>query len=268
MPYLSTADGDLYFEDSGQGTPLIMLRGLGRSIKHWHGFDAKMAQHFRVITMDARGIGKTKRLARYTDTLFDLADDLVLLLDHLGEKNAHIMGVSLGGMIALALALRHPERCRSLIVVNTSIAGQSTLRLSLGAKKVLLQGATYRRAEIHDLLADILTGQTYASASKEDLATSYKRIAAEEGLPQATVLRQLLGAARFRVRSKLAKMQVPTLIMYGSADRFVPVENSKKLFRLLPHAKLAGVEGGGHELTVDRPDEVEGLIIDWIKDHP
>ena len=108
MPDLVLPSGHkIYYETNGQGTPLVALRGLGRSMRHWLGYEKKLAKHFQVITVDARGIGRSAQKPGWMDTVFDLADDVAAVLDDLKITQAHILGVSLGGMVALAIGLKH-----------------------------------------------------------------------------------------------------------------------------------------------------------------
>jgi len=267
MPHLPGHDGDIFYEVSGSGQPLVLIRGLGRSVRHWHGYDQVLAESFKVITLDLRGIGRTTKKSRISDTIFDLADDVATIINHVGESTAHVLGVSLGGMITLAFGIKHPEKCRSLAVINTSIAGLRTPRLTRTAAKIIFTGSTYNRRRVHDLLADVLTGSAYPKEGKSKLAEAYKQIARQEGMNEPTVVRQLVSAARFQVRPALQKMSVPTLVLYGTDDRFVPPQNSKKLFSILPNARLVGIEDGGHELTVDHPDEVLRALKDWTAAH-
>src|SRR5688500_10048226 len=120
MPQVAKNKGAIFYEVHGEGPDLVMLRGLGRCVQHWLGYEQEMAKHCRVITIDLRGIGKTTLPLSVTDTLFDLSHDVTDVLDALKIERAHVLGVSLGGMLTLATGLRHPDRCKSLITINTS----------------------------------------------------------------------------------------------------------------------------------------------------
>jgi pimeloyl-ACP methyl ester carboxylesterase len=240
-----------------------MLRGLARNMKHWLGFDRVAAERFKVITIDARGLGRTTAGMTFVDTIDDLADDVVRVLDLVKCEKAHILGVSLGGMVTMATGLRHPARTSSLTVINSSIAGSGVRRLTFPAIKVLLQAAVLGPAGYVGL-ARTLLGPGASEETCRKLARDWWAIDQKMNADAIIVAKQLLAAARFRVGSHLEKITAPTLVMYGTGDQFVPSENSRVIAGLIPGAKLVGIEGGGHELTHDRPDEVLKEISAFI----
>ena len=266
MPYLSHNGQQVYYEVHGdQGPWLVALRGLGRSIRHWLGYEQEMAKHFRVIMVELRGIGQSQANHGLTDTMYDLAGDVAAVVKEINAQPAHILGVSLGGMVAIALALRHPEICRSLITVNTSIAGQRSMRMSINAVKAL-GGGLVVKGSMEKRLVDVLVGRDFPEERKPELEAAYNEIGAEYGLPLATVIRQLLSAARFHPKKDLGDLQVPALVIYGTHDRFTPNINSKKLLRYLPKAKVVAIDGGGHELSVDKPKELMAALLEWERE--
>lgn len=265
MRHVKTHAGHIAYDIQGDGIPLVMLRGLGRTVRHWVGFDRQMAQYFRVITMDLRGIGQTTQPHRLRDTVWSYADDVVAVLNHAGIEKAHVMGVSLGGMATLAVGVRHPGRAASIVVVNTSIAGQGIPRLTIDSASFLLKNLLRRDGNLQEKLVDILVGRATGSETRKALATAYSQIAAEEGLYVTTVAKQLLAAARFAPGPWLSDMKVPTLIVAGTDDRFVPFANSQNLANLIPHAHFATIAGAGHEASADRGDELAKLLIQWIE---
>src|SRR5262245_15961291 len=134
MPYLELEQGRLFYEINGsQGPWLVMIRGLGRSTRHWLGFEKTLSADARVLTVELPGIGLSTVPHKITDSLFDIADYVVKVMNHAEIPAAHCLGVSLGGMIVLAMGIRHPDRCLSVIPINTSIAGEATVRISANA---------------------------------------------------------------------------------------------------------------------------------------
>jgi pimeloyl-ACP methyl ester carboxylesterase len=136
MSEIVAKNGTIEYSEHGSGHPLVMLRGLGRTVRHWAGFEKAMARHFRVITFDLRGIGTNKIPLSPRHSLFDVALDVKEVLDHLNIEKASILGVSLGGMVAMACGLSFPDRVYSLIIVNSSIAGQKLMRLPKTTSRV------------------------------------------------------------------------------------------------------------------------------------
>ncbi len=255
---------DIHYEVQGDGPDLVMLRGLGRNIKHWLGFDKVAARHFRTITIDARGIGKSKREMSPLDTIFDLADDVALVLDDLGIEQSHVLGVSLGGMVSMAMGLKHPARVSSLVLINSSIAGSGHPRLTLPAWMLLLRAVALGPA-IYDDLARLLLAPESPVELRKKVAREWLRIDQSMKVSPALVVKQILAASRFRVRADLAGIRSPTLVMYGKGDQFVPHANSELIAKLIPGARMVGIEDAGHELTIDRPDEALEEIRKFIK---
>lgn len=265
MRHLEFKDGSIAYDVIGSGQPLVMLRGLARSVSHWLGYQNELAKEHQVITLDLRGVGRTTRPWGLGTSIYDLADDVVAVLDKLGIDKAHVLGVSLGGMVTLATGIRHPERCRSLITINTSIAGMRTMRLTPQAFKVLVSTARLAPEPLQAALVDSLVGRACPDARKSYIAKEYLRIAEAEGLYGPTAARQLLSAGRFYPIRRLKTMRVPTMVVYGTDDRFVPTINSRKLVQYIPGAKLVPIKDGGHELTLDKPDELTRVVCGWTQ---
>lgn len=264
MPLLDTADGKIHYEVAGEGSPLVMLRGLARSMRHWLGYEAEVARHFKVITLDLRGIGQSTRPSTVKTTIYDMADDVVAVLDALGIEKAHVLGVSLGGMITLATGLRHAARCESLIVVNSSIAGEFTMRLTPAAIRGILTSAVRPGAEAQRLMVDNLLGPEADEARRAAITDRYAEIERSEGLYTKTALKQLIAAARFRPQRQMRAMTVPTLVVYGTDDVFVSNVNSIKLARHLPNAKLVPLEKAGHEASLDQGPALIEAVRAWV----
>ncbi|MEN9835106.1 MAG: hypothetical protein RL011_1299 [Pseudomonadota bacterium] len=264
MGIVASGDGSLYYEVHGSGQPIVLLRGLGRTVKHWLGYEKQLAKHARVITIELRGMGLSSQRYRWRDDLFANADDVIKVLDHLQIEKAHIAGISLGGMVTLATGLKFADRVQSLVVMNTSIAGQGTLRLSPKGVMVLSQVVRYRDERFHSSLVDVLVSPSCDPVHKSELSKAYAQIAELHGFGAVTVIKQLLGAGRFLVKKRLKNLSIPTLVVYGSDDQFVPNINSRKLAKLLPVAEVVEIEGAGHEITADKPDELTDAITDWV----
>ncbi len=250
--------------DLSKGDPIILLKGLGRSKSHWLEFDELLAKVRPVISLDLRGMGGSSKQLRWRDSIFDYAKDIAPILDYLGVAKAHIMGVSLGGMVALAFGMTYPSRCKSLIVMNSSIAGSRVPRLTPRAFFLLVRSLLKRSGAVHDTLSVILSGSSLSEQRQREVASQFKSIAAREGLYVREILKQLGAASRFYVRKKLVKLQVPTLIIYGTNDQFVPHKNSHVIHQLLPNASLVVIHGGGHELELDFAKELTHEVESWL----
>ncbi len=268
MPYILggrvVEDHGLYVEEHGQGEPLVLICGLARSMRHWLGFEKLLAQHFRVITIDNRGIGRSSGLPMtHRHSIADLAGDVVSVLDALGVDRAHIVGLSLGGMVSMALGFNHPGRVRTLTIINSSIAGTLKTRLSvLATVRLALEGLDLRRRQ--KVLADYLLTQV-SKTERNRIVELWQEFDAQEPLVVANVLAQFWAAFRFHVDEKLARISAPTMVLGASHDAFVPLRNSKVIHDAIPHSIFRVIEGGGHEVVVDMPDAVCDAILSFIE---
>jgi pimeloyl-ACP methyl ester carboxylesterase len=240
-----------------------MLRGLGRSSRYWLGFDKRLARSFRVITLDYRGIGRSSQDMAWWDSMVTMGDDVLALLDELELQQVSIFGLSLGGMVALAVAMRAPERVTKLVVANASTGDYIGMRIS--AKAMLRLVREGRQRGLQSTLLEVLTSRKIVKDRGPQLLNQWNEILAEEGFPAVSVVKQLLAAARFRVRGKLDGQQVPTLILYGTQDQFVPRRNSRKLHELIPHSKLKAIRGVGHEISIGREDELVRILREFCQ---
>jgi pimeloyl-ACP methyl ester carboxylesterase len=217
--------------------------------------------------MDLRGIGQTTLPLSFTHRIHDLAGDVVAVLDALGIEQAHVLGVSLGGMVALATGLEHPTRCLSVITINTSIAGQRTLRMSPRGAWAIASGLVGDRMKIHRNLVEVLTSSKLSTERKLEAVQRFHAIAATDGLYVFTALKQVILAARFHVKHRLPELQMPVLLVYGADDQFVPSINTRKLKALIPHARLVSIPDAGHELMMDQPEALRDVLVAWLDEH-
>ena len=266
MKKVQTPGGTLSYQVLGKGPPLVMLRGLGRTVRHWAGYEQEMAKKFRVLVTDLRGMGESERKHGIFDTVWNYADDLALVMDAAGMTSAHVMGVSLGGMATLAMGLRYPERTQSIIAINSSIGGQNLQRITIDASLFLLKGLVTRSTSLQPILVDLLVGKECSEKRRSELAQAYDVIAQDQGLFAGTVVKQLLAAVRFAPGKYLKDLKVPTFVIYGSEDRFVPIRNSQNLAKLIPHAKIFVIPGAGHEISADKGPELAKAVETWVAD--
>src|SRR5579883_1563623 len=134
MPFAEVNNLRLWYEISGDGTPLCLIEGLGYASWMWHYQAAPFSARHRLLVFDNRDVGRSDR-ARLPYMIKDLADDLVGLLDVVGIERAHVLGVSMGGFAAQELALAYPERVASLILVATAFGGPEMVTLSIEAQR-------------------------------------------------------------------------------------------------------------------------------------
>lgn len=267
MTKVKVAGGHIHYEVFGAGPPIVIIRGLSRSLRHWLGFAEFLGERFQVISFDNRGIGLSDCEAPWNLTMEMMAQDICSILDDMGLDAAHILGVSLGGMIAMALGITAPERCLSLTLINSSVGGQRQFRLKPRAALKLLK-AGLSPGRINEALVELLVSPTLPAPERDSMRAAWLEIIASEGVPYLTTIKQLLAAGRFCAAEGLRQLKVPTLIVYGTDDAFVPNHNSHIIHRLIPGAKLEKLEDAGHEAMTDKPTELRAAIVSFIENLP
>lgn len=268
----------LEVEDHGSpaGEPLVLIMGLGMQLVAWHPEFVAMlvARGFRVIRFDNRDIGLSQRFDQFgvpnlaldsirfavgmkvnaPYTVADMADDTAALLDALGLRSAHICGASMGGMIAQQLAVRHPQRVKSLTLMMTSSGSRRLPGPSLKVRGALLsrpEAPTDLNSVIahHVKLYRLIGSPDYPASDaylNERLGLSVRRSYRPAGMA-----RQMVAIAADGNRSPLlAQIRQPTQIIHGKADPLVPVEAGHDLAAKIAGAEIDLIAGMGHDLPV------------------
>lgn len=255
----------LYYELSGvpHAPPLVLIRGLARSSSYWLEVRQLLERERRVLVLDNRGVGRsdTPSLPWGTD---DMADDVALVLRASGVERADVFGISLGGMIAQELALRHPHRVARLVLACTTPGGRKARPTPRRAALALARAAVMPfEAGVRATARLVLSDE--ALARRPELVDVWVAIAASEPRSRAGFIGQLLAAARHDTWERLRFIEHETLMVTGDADRLIPMENSALLAERIPRASLRTMRGAGHDFPTERPDETARLILDHTR---
>ena len=272
---------DIEYETFGSSDdpPLLLIMGLGAQLIFWPDeFCQALADHrFHVIRYDNRDVGLSTWFDDAGDpdimaafsgngspayTLADMADDAAALLDALGIESAHIVGVSMGGMIAQTLTVRHPAKVRSLASIMSHIGGDDAVPPTPEAMGVLMVPRPNDRDEVIELAvkASAVIGSSGfdrdEARTREVAGRSYDRAYHPAGM-----LRQLVAIMSSPSRKEsLASVSVPTVVIHGTADTLVPPQNGKITADAIPGAQLVEVDGMGHDL----PEGAWPQLVDAI----
>jgi len=253
----------LYYEISGpsSGPPLLMLRGLARTIRHWGSLLDELGSSFRLVVMDNRGAGLSGApLPPYSTA--EMADDAASVLEHAGIGQAAVFGVSLGGMIAQELCLRHPERVTRLILGCTRAGGRTGRATSRNATLALLGALALPEARTLERTAPFVLSPQFLERHPEVLV-EWQRIARERPMRRRGLLGQLSAALRHDTSLRLERIGVPVLVVSGDADRLIDAENSRYLARAIRGARLELLPGAGHDIPTERPLEIATLLREF-----
>jgi pimeloyl-ACP methyl ester carboxylesterase len=278
---MSTAEvGDigLWYEEHGSGDPLLLVMGLAADSTAWLYQLPDFSRRYRTIVFDNRGVGRsTKPLGPYS--IHQMADDAVGLLDVLAVPRAHVVGVSMGGMIAQEIALRHPARVRGLVLACTfpepddaserqrqfSVA-QLGGRITAGGGVRIDLSAVDPLVFFHHLLPTVFS-QSFIERELPKLLEIFGG-ALQYGFSMEAILGQVEAVMGHRATDRLHQITAPTLVITGDADRLVSPANSDLLAGLIPGAKLVKVPGGSHAFNFETPEIFNREVLDFLAGVP
>lgn len=262
MPYTTTSDSaHLYFEVHGAGEPVRMIMGLGSNAYGWKRSLPWISERHEAIVCDNRGVGRSDVPAG-AYTIPQMAADALSVLDACGHRTAHVMGMSLGGMIAQRLVLDHADRVRSLILLCTTPGGPHAATASEEVMRGLMEGGAdpatvYRRNAWFLHGAD--TRDRHPERIEEDLVERSRIPTTPTGY-----FGQIQAAARHDVWDGLPQAAVPALVVRGDADVLIPAENGRLIASRIPGAELALIPGAGHMLQADAGDAVREAVLRFL----
>jgi len=253
MPFITVGDLNVYFERQGAGDPVLFISGTGSDLRVRPGvLDGPLPKQFDVLAYDQRGLGQTSK-PDVAYTMADYADDAAGLMAAIGWDNAHVVGLSFGGMVAQELALRHPDRVRRLVLGCTSPGGAG--------------GASYPFHEIGHLtgedrarhlipISDTRRDDAWASANPKDYAQFVAMGAADPYADEpghaAGARRQLEARAAHDTWDRLSQIRCPTFIAAGRYDGVALPETQERMAARIPGATLQFFDGGHMFIIQDR----------------
>jgi len=260
MAVVKVNDIQMAYTEEGAGRPVVLIHGYPFNRSLWSEQIITLSTSYRVIAPDLRGFGDSDAVPG-TATMDVMAQDVVLLLNHLGIARATICGLSMGGYVALALYKRLPSRVRALVLADTR-AQSDTDEAKPGryqqAEKALSEGM----AGIADaMLPKLLTPET---VSKRPEVVKHVRDMMLQAKPEgaAAALRGM--AERDDQTELLAKITVPTLVIVGAGDAITPVADSEKMHRAIPNARLVILENAGHVSNLERTEQFNDALLEFL----
>lgn len=256
----------LHVEDGGDGAPVLMITGLGYAVWCWSQLRERLQALFRIITFDNRGTGRSDKPAGpYSMEL--MADDAAAVLAHAGVDRAHVVGHSMGGYIALTLALRHPRLVRSLALISTSPGGPDTAGVPEETQIAWREASKLPLADNIRSTMPRSFSRGWTEAHPQAFEDFLRR-RLEHPTPYECWLAQYQACAQFIVGgAPVGNIQAPALVIHGEDDRIVPVANGRLLAQRLPRARYVELPGGGHLPYFEDPDGVARLLAAHWQDH-
>ena len=254
------------YDVCGQGEPLVLIQGLGGARSGWIFQTRAFSKYYRVITLDNRGVGKSDKTSQHY-TVRTMADDTRALLDYLGVDKAHVLGVSLGGMIAQEMAINYPDRVRKLILASTfAEIGHA----NGSAVENMGHGSAFTEADIKDLrsvdMRRIMSEVIRLSFNRRlfkmflvpltKIYLRFREVQAISGQVEAAMAHSTL--------DRLHQIKAPTLVIAGTGDRLIPFRSSEVLAERIPGARLVRVEGGSHAFFMEMRGRFNKEVLDFL----
>jgi len=260
MPRIPANQINLYYEEHGDGQPLVFIHGLGSSTRDWEFQIPGFSKTHRVITFDLRGHGQSDKPAGpYTIPM--MADDLAGLLQALNIPSADIVGISLGGAVAFQFALDHPALVRTLTIVNSgpSLGGTpEQAKAEIERRVGIVQGLGMRA--MGEALSPTLFPKPEHAAIRQSFVAHWAK-----NDPQAYIeaTRSMLG---WDVTDRLNAITCPTLILSADQD-YSPVAAKEAYVKLMPHAQLVVIRDAHHATPIEQPEKFNTALTEFLARH-
>jgi len=258
MPLARLNGININYQVEGEGKPLVMIMGFTASRSGWMPQIPFFKKYYRVITFDNRGVGKSDKPPGPYSTRM-MADDTVKLMDVLGIEKAHIMGLSMGGMIAQELAINYPQRVMKLVLASTYARQDETsgdtleqakfLQLTPERKVSAMVGLAFNKPLyrfIFGLLARVQTRFTGASGG-------------------VGIAGQSEACLNHNTLERLPSITAPTLVIVGTGDRIIKPVSSEVIAGKIPNAKLVKVEGASHYFSFEMKNVFNREVLNFLK---
>ncbi len=263
MPAIPIGTITLYYESHGKGEPVVVLPDLGNDVTSLWAQIPVLAQDFRCIAIDNRGVGRSSKASMpYTTRL--MADDTVKVLDHLGLERAHVFGISMGAAIAQEMAINYPDRVGRVALLGAWARADryltSLFELFRDVKRSV-DPLTFDRE-----MALWSFTRSYFDTSYDELEKRQRAaLDVPYPTPSNTFTRQAEACMSHDTLERLEALKAPTLCMVGRHDIFTPPQFSEDIVRGLPEGSLEMIEGTAHAAYWEQPDVVNQLVAAHLR---
>ena len=261
MAYAENQGARIYWDELGEGDPVLLIMGLAYPSCMWFRTRPVLSERFRTIALDNRGIGNSDVPAGpYPISL--MASDAAAVLDAAGLDSAHVFGVSMGGMIAQEFALQYPKRVRSLMLGCTAAGGPTAVRAEQDAIQMLMaRDKMSAEQALQAPVPFIYDSATPRERIDEDLDFRRPWLPRPEGYTA-----QLQGILAWEGYSRLPAIQAPTLVIHGESDRLVPPGNGKLIAERIPDAKLVMIPHASHLFLTDQTETAHRIVLQFLEE--
>jgi pimeloyl-ACP methyl ester carboxylesterase len=264
MPILRVRDLDLFYEERGQGEPLVFLNGLSGDQQYWNGQMRYFGKRYRCLALDNRDVGRSSYATEPYD-IKELARDVAGWLQGLAVPPAHLVGLSMGGMIAQELALTAPHLVRSLVLSDTLGRSDQWFRDTLDAFRTVRLHVADTPAFFATILPWWVSHRFYDSAERP---TWLRWLLTQNPHPQRLdgFLRQIIALGGHDALDRLAGIRCPVLILVGDDDRISPPRYSHEMQSRLPQARMVVLSGVGHGPPLEDPKQFNAEVERFLRE--
>jgi pimeloyl-ACP methyl ester carboxylesterase len=262
MPFVERGDARIWWDEEGEGDPILLIMGLGYSADMWFRVWPRLSPRYRTIRFDNRGVGRTGVPdGPYPVEL--MAEDAIAVLDAAGVGAAHVFGASMGGFIAQELAVRHPERVRSLLLGCTGAGGADMVAAEPAAMEMALARASMSPEDAAEVaIPFVYSPTTPRSEIDEDFAVRMALPTSPEGYSN-----QLAGVVSWPgIGPRLKQVTAPTIVIHGRRDRLANPGNADVLGSLIPGAKVVLLDDASHVFFTDQTDAALDVILGFLEE--
>ncbi len=259
MPRVELAGTELNYERAGSGEPLLLIQGMSASHLAWGPpFSSLLESDFDVISFDNRGIGLSSPVTE-AFSIAEMAADTAGLLDALEIETAHVMGISMGGMIAQELALAHPQRLRSLTLGCTYCGGEGSQLMDPADFQGLVEAMGSGDAQrVFRAMYELNLSPGFRA--EESRYADFVAMAEALPAPRETIGLQVQAITTHDTNTRLPGISAPTLVIHGTVDRVLGYPNGPLIASLIPGARLETLEEIGHMFWWEQPERAAELV--------
>lgn len=265
MPQTTVNGVQIYYEQQGQGPPLVLVQGLGYSSQFWFKQTPVLGDHFQLLTFDNRDVGRSEIVDEEYE-ITDMAQDTRELLDTLDLTNVHLLGLSMGGYIAQQLAVDSPELVDKLILISTQNGDPRYMQATQDLWEEILDVEGLSLDEVYRKGFRYSVSQDFFE-NRRDFIEELIEMRMDNPQPPAAFQRQFQAASRFSLQDRIKEIQAPTLIVAGENDRIVPNRFARQLHDLIPDSQLEIVGDAAHLVHLEQPERLNSLTLDFLGDH-
>jgi 3-oxoadipate enol-lactonase len=259
VPTVRTPAAELHYERAGSGEPLLLIQGMSGTHVSWGDpFLAPLRESFDVVAFDNRGIGLSAPIDG-PFTIIEMAEDAAGLLDELGLESAHVVGISMGGMIAQELALAEPERLRSLTLGCTYCGGPGSQLMPQGNVEILAAGMMSGDRD-KAIRASWEVNLSPSFRADESRYVAFYEMATSVPAAKRTIELQAQAIFGHDTSARLGEISTPTLIVHGTEDGVLPYPNGEMIASLMPAARFETLKDVGHMFWWEQPERSAELI--------